>query len=450
MTDILVFVALIVAVIAGWAVCASLLPGPLSRRMAPVFALGTGFGLCSLLLFIFRRPMFTVESALLIGALAFLYRRRMGGLLPDSWQCGFLGLTFACILGFALITTMIHLDRMPHGNWDGWAIWNTHARLLYRNGPDWKNQLQYTYHGDYPELTPMLTARFWRYTGSEFPEAGGLVGIALGLSAIAVLVGVLAELRGTRLALVMGLILTGTPFFLDHMTSQYAEVPLSFFYLMAVSLLCLHTERAPTNKSMITLAGFAAGCAGWTKNEGLLFIVAILAAIALPVLLRRSRASARLFPFVAGLLLPLAVIVAFKFTVPVRNDLIENQSYQSALERITDPSRYIAIFKYLIWTAWTFGAWTVTPLVLLALFFAFRGIDRRITQSTGWCAGSLTLAIVLAGYFAVYVNTPLDLTYHLESSANRLVLHLWPSFLLLIGLCGKQDTGKTAAVVHSA
>ena len=37
-----------------------------------------------------------------------------------------------------------------------------------------------------------------------------------------------------------------------------------------------------------------------------------------------------------------------------------------------------------------------------------------------------------AGYFFVYVMTPLDLAYHLTTSLNRLFLQLWPGVILLI------------------
>jgi len=37
-----------------------------------------------------------------------------------------------------------------------------------------------------------------------------------------------------------------------------------------------------------------------------------------------------------------------------------------------------------------------------------------------------------AGYFCTYVVTPLDLTWHLNTSLDRLYAQLWPSLLLLV------------------
>ena len=42
------------------------------------------------------------------------------------------------------------------------------------------------------------------------------------------------------------------------------------------------------------------------------------------------------------------------------------------------------------------------------------------------------LLAMYAGYFCTYVVTPLDLTWHLNTSLDRLYAQLWPSLLLLV------------------
>jgi len=389
--------------------------------------------------------MFTVEIALLILSLAFLSQRfRLEELAPKSWTPTLLGVLFCGALAFALPALLTRIDRIPHGNWDGWAIWNTHARLLFRAGPEWKALARYTFHGDYPELTPALTARFWRYVGDEVPEAGAFAGLILGLSAIAVLVASLSKLRDKRLAIVMGLVLLGTPKYWNHATSQYADLPLSAYFLVTLSLICLHAQSEWKEKSILVLAGFTAGCAGWTKNEGLLFIATLCIVMSIPIVLKRAKLSEQLAPFAAGLALPLAVIIVFKLTVPVRNDLIESQNSVAAVQHLTDLSRYAFIASYFVRASITFGAWGIAPFIPLFLLIGARGIDRQILKNPGCRIAYMTLALVLAGYFVVYLNTPQDLRDHLESSFDRLAIHLWPSFLLLLGLCAKSERTTAA------
>src|SRR6185312_991736 len=93
------------------------------------------------------------------------------------------------------------------------SIWNSHARYLYRDGPAWQNHIQNTSHPDYPLLVPALVARLWRYIGTDIPDAASISAALFVFGGIAVLAGVLAELRNTRVAVIMALVLAGTPFF---------------------------------------------------------------------------------------------------------------------------------------------------------------------------------------------------------------------------------------------
>src|SRR5262249_1932594 len=149
---------------------------------------------------------------------------------------------------------------------------NTHARFLFRDASDWRDGIQYSHHSDYPLLTPATTARLWRFAGEEIPDAGAVLGLFLSLFGVACLPLTISLLRVPLTGTVLGLVLVGMPAYLDHATSQYADVPLSFFILSTIALICLYEEQS--DKRMLMLAGFTAGCAGWTKNEGLLFIAA--------------------------------------------------------------------------------------------------------------------------------------------------------------------------------
>ena len=44
----------------------------------------------------------------------------------------------------------------------------------------------------------------------------------------------------------------------------------------------------------------------------------------------------------------------------------------------------------------------------------------------------LLLVATAVGYYAVYVLTPKDLVWHLDTSVTRLWLQLWPSLLFLL------------------
>ncbi len=71
-------------------------------------------------------------------------------------------------------------------------------------------------------------------------------------------------------------------------------------------------------------------------------------------------------------------------------------------------------------------------IILLAVYLLFAGIRIDKGDRPGLLQTGAILLLMLAGYFFVYVMTPLDLTYHLVTSLNRLFLQLWPSVILLV------------------
>jgi len=429
-----------VVLVFGYFLTASMLPPQFRRPFAWVLAPGVGLGVCSLMFFVFRRPMFTVEFVLLLSILALWFWRKpwqsIVKAIDLSWRSPILALVLAGALGFAITGLFLEVGHMPYGDWDAWNIWNTHARLLHRAGSTWTNLLPYTFHPDYPLLTSGVAARFWRYAGQEIPESGALLGIMLSLSGVAVLGVTLRELRETTMALLFSFVLIGTPSYLELAGDQYADVPLAFFILSTIALILLHLERAPNHAGLLAVAGFTTGCAGWTKNEGLLFILATSIVLSAVLALRRTSLWRPLGAFVAGALVPLFVIFYFKLKVAPGNDLIVS-STETTFYGFLNLQRHITILKFAGGLFWRFGAWSIGPIVPLFVFVALRGVDRQMLRSSGWLTGFAILLFMAVGYYSVYLMTPLDLDYHLKSSLDRLMIHLWPSFLLLLGLAAR-------------
>src|SRR5262249_34827485 len=157
------------------------------------------------------RAMFGSEVVAFILLAALAWRRKNFSIArPKLLAPAMLVVLFSGSLGIAMAGMMIRIDRIPHGDWDGWAIWNAHARFLFRDGQNWQRDISYTFHPDYPLLVPSTTARTWRYLGREVPEAGAVAGMIFGLSTIAVLTVTLLETRDLSVAMMMGLMLIST------------------------------------------------------------------------------------------------------------------------------------------------------------------------------------------------------------------------------------------------
>jgi hypothetical protein len=438
--------AVVVAGLIGYLIADRLCPRNYPRWLVWAFAPATGLGICSLIVFFFRRPMSTVEAMLLFVLLFFWFlsnRTSFAGYREvPSWRVPIPAIVFAMVLGWSVGSSVVHVERYPNGLTDGWAIWNSHAKFMAAGGKTWTVDIQNTFHPDYPLLLPAVLVHTWRYIGSNSPDAAGFVGILFELAAIAVLVATLIKLRSPVIGLLMAFVLIGTPGYVLQAATEYADVPLSAFVLSTLALVFLYENEASKPVGLIALAGFMAGCAAWTKNEGLPFLLATVAVLLAPIFWSPSATVRRIAGFAAGLALPLAAIVYFKMTIAPPNDIFDNRHSADVLAKISDSSRYLLILRSYTRTGWTFGGWIFNPFLPILAFIGLSGVDRSVLRSFSWRAGVAVIAMLQASYFVIYVITPLELHYHLDSSLDRLLMHVWPACLLLAGMAARKQVSE--------
>jgi hypothetical protein len=61
---------------------------------------------------------------------------------------------------------------------------------------------------------------------------------------------------------------------------------------------------------------------------------------------------------------------------------------------------------------------------------------------------AMVLGLMLVSYYVVYVTTPFDITWHVTTSVDRLLVQLWPALVLTVFLGSDRglwtvDRGKT-------
>ena len=91
----------------------------------------------------------------------------------------------------ALVSVIVSALASPHGDWDAWAIWNQHARFLFRGGGSdaWRAFLAINWsQPDYPLLLPASVARVWAYAGHESTLGPALIAIVFGIASVALVV----------------------------------------------------------------------------------------------------------------------------------------------------------------------------------------------------------------------------------------------------------------------
>jgi hypothetical protein len=365
--------------------------------------------------------------------------------LPREVDRG-LWLGFTIVLALAVLGFVLLTWHRPHGRWDAWMIWNARARFVVRAGEQWKDvftdALSWS-HPDYPLGLPLVVANLWTALSSESLVVPAAVALVTVLGTASVLLGTVERARSRAQALLAVVFLLGTHDVIRQGSSQYADVPVGFFFTAATALLCLRDAGA-LGDGAVVLAGLCAGFAAWTKNEGVLFLGALVGARFVAALVARDlrRLPREALLLAAGALVPVMTLTVFKLTLAPVNDLVQGQAKGATVARLKDLSRYRDIL-------YAFQHELVKmPIWIPAIWAVALGLRPRSLRDRSVVTVLAVLALMAAGYFLVYVTTPMPLEWHLRTSMRRLLTQLWPLLALLVALVTRTPEEAFARVAE--
>jgi hypothetical protein len=421
-------------------------PGDLALRLAAsaglgLFASSMVYLLC-LALGVASRPwVIGIDIALLAGLAAWVYRARREpgqdqshGYEPFAVIDWILGGAVSLALAINASAWLQRFRDEPLGFWDAFAIWNVKARFFFFDaGEHWQRAFSNTIawsHTDYPLLLPLNVARLWTYGGTADQGISALLSVVFSMLAIGLVFGAVAQAKGRPMAFLASLALLASPQFMAQSTWQVSDIPTGAFLAGSFALILAAARNTGDRNALLVLAGVAAGAAAWTKNEGVLFAVAMPVALAVvgPVASLRERLT-EVFQFAKGLAPPLALLLVIKLFVTGESDLAADLGF-SSLSRVFEWSRHqMIIASFFKLTVMLAGL----PLLGLLLGLSVYSRFASATAESRWQAAlALALTLQLAGYYFIYVITERDLAWHLGTSNLRLLIQLWPSTLLLL------------------
>ena len=340
---------------------------------------------------------------------------------PGGWLWALFGA--ACLVCAAAFIE--HTWRFPDGGWDAWMVWNLRARFFFRGdfraafSPD----MLFLAHQDYPFLLPGLVAQGFALIGREHPLVPELIAALFGALALAILSLGVARLYGSRTGLLAGLALATMPCFPIFASNQQSDVPLAVYLLLAALLIEL---EAPV------IAGFSAGLAAWTKNEG-----AMYAALLALALLWRTRDLRRTARFSLGALPCALLFLCFKLHTAPANDLAALSTQATVLHHALDLRRWgelaVLVLRRIVYFQ-DFALWLAAEVCLLVY------LRKRRPGVTG-----TALLLSCAAYVPIYVLQPHPLQWIFCTSADRLVIQLWPAAILatVSALAPARTTART-------
>lgn len=311
-------------------------------------------------------------------------------------------------------------EFIPHsgrwGRWDARAIWTMHASFLF-HADHWRNlfspAISWT-HADYPLMLSSIVAMCWRAMDKETAIVPCVIAYIIFLMSVVILYGALTRVH--RLAGITALCLLAlTPLYAKIAAYQGADTLTGLFILVTLVLSVLSDTRP--YGLVVFLTGWFCGFTGWTKNEGIAFAV-IFSGIFLWH--HRHKGTANAF-FIAGLVLPVVVVSCFKIFLAPSNDIIEGQGMEAA-SKLLNVARHKTILNFFLKTSLDCY---LSLLVIAPVVFVIRFKTWRTYQMAA-------LLLLLGTYYFIFVLTPRNLTWHLETAAERLFIQLLPGFLFVL------------------
>lgn len=388
---------------------------------------GVGFGVSSLFGFLFiwlGLPLSvyvileSLLAAILTGWVIFKDRHAFRFLLLTDRSNLLWGILLTLGVFLFALNLALYSREFPHGRPDAWINWNVAARFIYLGGTDWQATfLRQFDHPDYPLFMAVTNAITWVFTGNTSTWGPIAFHFTISLFTAGLLFALVNFVRDFKQATLAAVAFISLPFIVDQGMRQYADLLLAYLLLAAGGLTVLYIQTKEAG--LAALAGLLIGVAGWTKNEGLSAILGVTL-IWLLLTFRNERSTFK--NFILGLAFPLLVIALFKLFLAPSNDLISVQS--SPFDKIFDLSRYTLIFKKAGIMLWEFGGMPI-PLIGLIILAAVI-VGRSANRTAGmWTLGAL-IVFQLAVYVGIFLLTPNDLTWHLNTSLDRLYLHVLP------------------------
>lgn len=325
--------------------------------------------------------------------------------------------TLLLMLGLFLVVNRGFYLHEKYGLWDAWAFWNIHAKFL-ADASHWKlflNPLADA-HSDYPLGLPATIAFFSRL----FSTSNFVIPFAV-TSIVSILIPVIIFLELYRknliVAFLMMLWLVTDDFYIQTSLSQYADSWIALYLLC--SFIALHHFQKTKNKKILTIAAAFITLTAWTKNEGIMYWL-IWLLVHWKIVLKRELSN----HVAKGMVLPLIALFTFKFFYAPANDLLA--MVHNIPQQLQDsPVRLGLIFKvFLRIMKDEFPLYGWGFVISFFLFFRKKKLmDNEI----------LFMLLSSTGIVIVYLLTPQDLEWQLNTSLDRLMAQLAPLFVYFLG-----------------
>ncbi|MGE4062174.1 MAG: glycosyltransferase [Rhodospirillaceae bacterium] len=332
---------------------------------------------------------------------------------------GQLGIIVVCTAGVGLA-----IIADPLFAWDARSVWFFQAKVIYLDGgfrlSTFWTTLEYDWvHKHYPKLLPLLAARAADITAVGWNEYAPKLALIPLLAAGVAGIAAVAHSAWRTLLILAGAALIAKVYVLDG----YADGFIALFGTAAAGALVSWIERG--DRRDLILAAAACGVLLCLKEEAKLFLIALSPLIAYGAVKQRHALSVR-DAAVLIVFVPYGVWAAFSADINPAPVIPAARVLVQAAQTFFDPA---VLFTKLGYLAEASQKQTYLPIMAtawLAVALA-AGLESHRTA----LLGAVAIVYVL-GLAAVYLGTPADFEWHVNSSLERVAM--LPALLFWAGV----------------
>jgi hypothetical protein len=336
----------------------------------------------------------------------------------------------AALVVYSLVTAVRIAISTPLIEWDAWAIWLYKAKVVAAADlvpPPWIfTNPSGAGHPHYPLLWPTLAAGIFAITGSGDDHLVRIVPVFLwigwGLTTYSALRWKLPRLPATMLAALQFTL----PAVIQYTTNGDADVVLAVFYGGMIYLILRLGHEA--RWSFLILSAVMGTGAAFTKNEGMP-LACFGAALVLAMTWKRGVGKAALM---AGAFAGIIGAAMLPWYVWSRDFPRADENYPSHISAVMNRHNLARVpnilsafgHEFLRFSNWG-PLWVLLPI---AAVIGWRAIRSPCIQVLWALLGAHFLLYVL-----IYVISPMDVSWLMGVSLTRLLIHMVPIVILLIG-----------------
>lgn len=307
--------------------------------------------------------------------------------------------------------------------WDAQYIWFFHGKMIYYNNglyqaAGWSNPAYQFTHVDYPKLIAILAAQFAYLFGSWNDY---LPRISLLVLLVPAVLGIVSFLEKFNISFVFLYLVV---FFSlnEYTTNGYMDAYLAIY--VSLSLLFLwRWNRTDVLDDFLSAFAFIA-IIPLMKNEGMLYLLSIVITFLIFHLVFKDKrhlihaaARSNVFRYMSSVLFLNIILWSWiKYSWDLKNDLnLGFESIKLIISRISDGSVFF-VLKTMITNV------NICVSIIILLFAVLISLRSGIFDYKDVLFSTTVTSVYFVGLFLIYMSTPHNLFWHLNSSAYRTMM----------------------------